>query len=61
MLDIMGRGSRERRYVMALSYCLVTVRALTETGGIRTDHHAIQRYSSYVFRLSKKCPWSLNE
>ena len=29
--------------------------------GIRTNHRAIQRYSSYVYRLSKKCPSSFNE
>ena len=29
--------------------------------GIRTNHRAIQRYSSYVSRLSKKCPSSFDE
>ena len=35
MLGIMGRGSRERCcHGVELSYCLVTVRALTETDTI---------------------------
>ena len=29
--------------------------------GIRTNHRAIQRYSSYVSMLPKKCPSSFDE
>ena len=29
--------------------------------GIRTNHRAIRRYSSYVFSLPKKCPSSFDE